>query len=208
VIVVISIAIACNINPLRPQTRPESGEILFQDDFKDVGSGWHTSQSEDGFRQYQVGGFRIYISEANTYQWTIPGRHFADAHVQVSVSNLAGDVESDFGLICRYQDERNFYALMVNSQGHFGIIKFKDGKEILLVQDHYGYDERAIRTGQAQNDLKASCWGKRLTLYANETMLMEVFDEDFTAGDIGLIAGTYQQPGADLLFSDLIVSQP
>ena len=42
----------------------------------------------------------------------------------------------------------------------------------------------------------------------NGQQLIQVQDAEFTAGDVGLIAGTYDVPGTDIRFDNFIVYQP
>lgn len=185
-----------------------SGEIFFQDDFSDESSGWYTFVDGEGVTDYQDGGFRIFVGVPNTYHWTNPEENFGDVQIEVDVTKLAGPEENDFGLICRYRDDANFYFFTISSDGYYGIAKFVDGEELLLGTDELGYDETAIRPGEATNHIRADCIGDTFTLYANGQQLTQVQDSDFASGDVGLIASTYEQAGTDMLFDNLVVRQP
>jgi hypothetical protein len=65
-----------------------------------------------------------------------------------------------------------------------------------------------IRQGQATNRIRATCNGSLLGLSVNGYDLVEVEDVDFTAGDVGLIAGTFETPGTDILFDNFKVLKP
>jgi hypothetical protein len=47
-----------------------------------------------------------------------------------------------------------------------------------------------------------------LTLYANGTEILSVTDSTFDSGDVGLVAGTGDYIGTDILFDDFLVTQP
>ena len=70
------------------------------------------------------------------------------------------------------------------------------------------YPSEQINQGNATNAIRADCVGDNLTLYANGTILADVRDSRFTSGDVGLIAGTFDIPGAEILFDDFVVRQP
>lgn len=83
-----------------------------------------------------------------------------------------------------------------------------DGAEFLIGMDELGFVESAIHPGDTTNLMPVDCTGKQLTLYANGNKLVEVQDSEFSSGDIGLVANTYDAPGTDILFDNLVVQKP
>jgi hypothetical protein len=67
---------------------------------------------------------------------------------------------------------------------------------------------QVILTGNAINQLQADCNGDTLALWVNGVKLIDAKDTDFTTGDVGLIAGTFNQPGVDVTFDNFIVRKP
>jgi len=65
-----------------------------------------------------------------------------------------------------------------------------------------------IKTGLAVNHLRADCMGNTLTFYVNGFQLAQVQDSTLASGDIGLLAGTFAQPGVDVVFDNFVVLQP
>ena len=66
----------------------------------------------------------------------------------------------------------------------------------------------AIQQGAATNHLRADCVGETLTLYVNDAAVAEAQDTDFASGDVALMAGSYDDPGVEILFDDFVVKQP
>ncbi|MDD5370495.1 MAG: hypothetical protein PHQ40_15540, partial [Anaerolineaceae bacterium] len=128
---------------------------------------------------------------------------------QVSVEAVknAGPDDNDFGVICRYQDENNFYSLLISSDGYFGISKMKSGVHQVIGTDGMRFSP-VIQKGNTRNLLRADCNGSSLALWVNGERLTEVQDSDFKSGDVGLIAATFNQPGVDLTFDNFIVVKP
>jgi hypothetical protein len=58
------------------------------------------------------------------------------------------------------------------------------------------------------NHVQAVCQGSDLSLSVNDQLLAAVEDASFSAGQIGLIAGTYATPGVEVFFDNLLVTQP
>ncbi len=200
--------VSCHPAPVSGASLP-SGSVLFQDDFSDKNSGWLQGADKDnvGLSEYSNGGLRIYVwtDEANTL--SVPHLNFSDVRIEVDTLKLAGPDDNDFGIICRYQDENNFYFLEVSSDGYYGIGKYKDNNLSLIGIEKMQSSE-AIHQGGAINHMRADCIGSTLTLYVNDVQLTSVEDKDFSSGDIGLIAGTFKTPGTDVLFDNFVVLKP
>ncbi len=184
-----------------------SSNILFQDDFSDPGSGWDSIRDGDGVTDYENGGYRFLINLPNWWFWTTPSLHFTDVRLEVETTKLSGPDVNEFGLICRYQDPDNFYFLTISSDGFYGVSKFVDGEETLIGMESL-QSNPAILQGEASNRLRADCVGSRLTLFVNDQVLAEVEDGDFSSGDVGMIAGTFDEPGTDVLFDNFVVMRP
>lgn len=193
-------------------TRPESGAaesgtVLLSDDFSDPLSGWGVWNREDGTVSYDQGSLRITVNESQFDYWSVAGRTFSDVQVEVDAAKQSGPDDNDFGIICRYMDKSNFYLLVISSDGYYGIAKVRAGRYSMIGAEQLQYSD-AIAQGSAQNHLRADCAGSSLRLYANGQLLMEAEDDDFSSGDVGLLAGAYNQQGVDILFDNFVVKKP
>jgi len=56
--------------------------------------------------------------------------------------------------------------------------------------------------------VRADCNGSTLTFFANDKQVLSVQDQDFTTGEIGVIAGTGGTAGADLYFDNFWAFKP
>jgi hypothetical protein len=183
---------------------------IFKDDFSDSSSGWDTITDATGTTDYSDGKYLITVPDANTYLYATPSSLADTTDVSIEVDILqSDDVAHDMGIICRYQDANNFYYLLVSSDGFFVIGKFKDGKEEFIGTSEMRADKGGvINPGAADNHLRADCIGDTLTLYANGTKLFQAQDSDFTKGNVGLIAGSYDDTPISVYFDNFIVSKP
>jgi len=96
---------------------------------------------------------------------------------------------------------------MVSSDGYYTIGKFVAGTAIQLGQSEMQYSS-AIHTGLAVNHLRADCVGSSLTFYVNGELVAQAQDTDLSEGDVGLLVGTFGEPGVDIIFDNYLVSQP
>jgi hypothetical protein len=188
-------------------TTKATNPVLFQDDFSDTAGGWTTLQAENKLIAYDKGGLRFFMNQSQFDYWSRPGLRFSDVHVEVDAAKKAGPDDNDFGLICRYQDENNFYSLLISSDGYYGISKMHNGEHSLIGAEGMQVSQ-AINKGDSVNRISADCVGSTLSLSVNGKKLFEVKDTDFSSGDVGLIAGTADQPGVDVVFDNFIVMKP
>jgi hypothetical protein len=186
-----------------PAEQPVADSLFF-DDFSDTRSGWDREQYDGGSTDYLDGQYQILVTASEADYWANPGLDFADVRVETLATKADGPDDNDFGLICRYQDVGNFYYFVISSDGHAGILKVND-RETTALGTGKLEPSNAIRQGSATNLLAAECVGSRLRLYVNNELVAEVVDTDFASGDVGLIAGTFESPGADIRFDDFRV---
>ena len=191
----------------QPEAVSLPGTILFEDDFSSHEHQWTTLVNEGGVMGYDAEGFRIFIRDAGLNYWATPGLNFDDTRIEVNALQYSGPSENRIGLICRYENDQNFYFFVISTDGYYAIGKVKAGEQILLGQDAMLYSS-AIKRGVAINHLRAECQGSTLRFFVNDTPLALTEDLDFGEGDVGLLAGTFDEGGLDLLFDDFIVLQP
>jgi hypothetical protein len=200
---ILLITSACTL--LEPEV--ERGGILFQDDFSHPASGWDRYHDDVYISDYSNGIYRIAVFSSNTQAWARPHLTFSDVRIDVIAAKSSGPDDNIFGIICRYQDARNFYFLGISSDGYSGIGMYRGGVEILLSADTM-QPSNSIRRGQATNYMRAECIGDLFTLYVNDTIASVASDETWSEGDIGLFAGSYDLPGTDVFFDNYSVIKP
>lgn len=184
--------------------------VLFQEDFANPPSGWGTWSKGGASVQYDRGGLRIQVMQGQFDAWSVAGRKFADAQIEVDATRLAGPTDNDYGIICRYVDQANFYMLIVSSDGYYGIARLQDGDYRMIGADSLQYSE-TLAQQTAKNTplhLHADCIGRTLRLSVNDQALLEVQDDTFTSGDVGVLAGTYSGKDVDILFDNFVVKKP
>lgn len=184
-----------------------NANVLFEDDFSNKNSGWDQFDDGSSATDYANGGYRILVGNTNWYNWANPYQSFTDVRVEVDVTKQTSP-DGDAGIICRYVDTSNFYFLRITTDGSYAISKLVDGSETTLGAGEYT-ETGAVNTATgAVNHVRADCVGSSLTLYVNGTLLEQVVDSDLTSGDVGLIGGSFDIGGVDLLFDNFVVYQP
>lgn len=185
-------------------------ESIYQDDFSGKTGGWDSLTDEYGTTDYSDGKYLISVADSNSFLFSTPGALSDSKDVRIEVDILkSDDIQHDMGIICRYQDSGNFYYLVVASDGYYAIGKFKNGTEQLIGAKDMQQDKAGvINAGAADNHLRGDCVGNTLTLYANGSKLFQVKDSDFSQGNVGLIAGSYDDTPVSVYFDNLAVTKP
>jgi hypothetical protein len=121
-------------------------------------------------------------------------------------------VDNAFGLLCRFSrsgDQNNFYFFLISSDGFYAVGKVvRDARAYLNPAGDFEPLD-AVQTGAgAVNALEATCQANTLALTVNGAPVFSVQDGDLTHGDVGLIAGTFNQGGVRIAFDDVSVRQP
>ena len=180
-------------------------DVLFEDQFESNTSGWDRLANDGGIMDYDSGGFRILVRQPNMNFWSVPEKNFGDVRVEADVSRLNGPVENRMGLICRYQNG-SYYFFIISSDGYYGIGKFVGGQTLLLGQS----DMSPIPIVELEpvNHLRADCTGDMLHFYVNFVEIANVQDAELKTGDAGVLAGSFNEPGVDVLFQNFVVIQP
>jgi hypothetical protein len=198
--------LACSTTSITETLTP-SGSVLYQDIFSNPDSGWGKLGSEAGAAEYTKGAYRIVVNQPNINLWTHPGLDFANIREEVSLMTPDGPQSNRMGLICRLKDDKNFYFFAISADGYFGIGKMKDGATSLLTGDQMQKHD-AILTGTQINRVRTDCIGNLLILYVNDVLVGSATDSEFANGDVGILAGTFDQPGVDVYFDNFVVYKP
>ena len=186
---------------------PKSGDTLFADDFSKPDSGWNQQADADATTGYLDGEYQIAILTPNLNVWSASGPQLADVTIDADARTATGPDNNLFGLICRYQDDKNFYFLVISSDRYYVIGKLKEGQIAYLSGSSFEYSDK-ILPGEAAHRLTGTCIGNVLTLAVDGALLAETSDDDFKAGLVGLIAGTFDEPDVDVRFDNLVVVKP
>jgi len=202
-VIVVLVSLACQ--SVIPDNEPEDpGKILFKDNFSDEESGWNRVLTASGETNYADGVYRIYVDEPNLDIWAKPNLKFNDVRIEVDALKVGGDRDNRFGIICRAIEPESFYTFIISSDGYYGVGKIKGQQYSLIGMDTLQKSD-AIKLGSALNHIRADCVGDELILYVNGQKLIKVQDGEYSEGDVGLIAGTYEIPGTDIRFDNFIV---
>lgn len=195
-----------SFSPVQPAA--ESGELVFEDDFSGSPKGWGTLGREGGNIGFEYEGMVITVNLPQYLFWSVNGDKYSDTQIDVDAVLLSGPTNDALGVICRFQDNDNYYGFMISHDGYYGIYKMIDGQMVMPSAEGNMNFSEVIRQGGVVNHIQVVCKDDILSLTVNDVLLAEVQDDSFSQGQIGLIAGAYDTPGVRVLFDNLRVTQP
>jgi hypothetical protein len=197
--------VSCAPAPTPVTPPPPSGSVLFEDEFDVNTTGWDRFTNEGGIMDYFEGGYRILIQRPGLNFWSTPEKDYKDVRIEVDLLKLAGPDENRMGIMCRYQ-AGNYYFFIISNDGYYAIGKFIGGETTLLGQSEM--QPNGLIQPNMINHLRADCIDNTLTFYVNFTEVATAQDRDLASGDIGVLAGSFSQPGVDVSFDHFVVMQP
>jgi hypothetical protein len=189
-------------------TKMFGNKVLFSDNFSTDSKKWDQVSDSSGSTGYYNGAYRIVVNVNNQDIWSHPGNEsFTDTRVEVNAVKNAGPDDNDFGIICRYVAASQFYYAVISSDGYYAIMKMTNTGSHPVGEDSMLESDKILK-GPVTNHIRFDCIGSTLTLYINGSQIDQHTDTEYTAGNTGLLAGTFSTPGTDILFDNFFVYKP
>jgi hypothetical protein len=186
----------------------QSGQVLFQDNFSDPNSGWDTTTGDNHTTAYGNGDYIVTVTNASKIGWGNAGQTtLADIHVDVTAKSVGAAKDAAFGVVCDYQDTNNFYYLGITSDGYYAIVKVVDNQDTFFTSTKNEWVKTTkFKLNAASYQLGADCANGTLALYVDGKQIDTADDATFTSGDVGLFAGTFDVPNAEVHFSNFVAT--
>jgi hypothetical protein len=200
---------SASLPPAGTEIGPVGDTALFVDDFSDPKSGWDVRETANGTTGYRDGRYFIRVDTPKYQLWSSPGQSFeGDVIVEASAGLANGPEENEMGVFCRYQDGKNFVYGSIGTDGYYAIVEIKNDKTTILTGNGKFQKSDAIPVGSETYFIQLACVGDQYTLSVNGEQIDSATSKAFTGGDIGLLAGTFEKGGVEILFDDFRVSKP
>lgn len=191
--------------PQIPTSTPQPSVIL-QEDFENEDSGWDTGETESVARFYEEGQYHMLIKSDGLIGWSghpeLEG--IEDFILDVDITQVSGPDNNDFGVLFRYQDSDNWYALLISGDGYFKFRKQFNGEDYDITR---WMQVTAIKQGQNTNHLQLVAKGPLFSVFVNDELLATVPDNSFRRGDIFLTAGSLAEGNVHVSFDNLVVTE-
>ncbi len=195
--------VAIQPDSVTPQAFEETGKLVFADDFSNPNSGWTDAAGNAGSAHYEQGGYLFKVEKANYWIWDSVNYAYDNVVINVDSRVLKSVGDGDYGIMCG-ENGQDFYGLEISEDGYFSIWQTIDGETVFLVD--WTYSE-VVATGTS-HAMSAVCGSNGLTLAVDGVTLATVQAEDFKPGPVGLVAGTYDNAGLQVLFDNFEILLP
>jgi len=196
----------CDLLAATPQP---AGTVLFSDAFESDSGAWKTTLQDDGSMiGLQAGGLRFVLNTPQQDFFSVLKDDYADLTIDVDMLKMNGPDDNLMGVVCRLQDLENYYAFLITSDAYYGIARVVDGQYILLNNTYMENNIDIIQQGIDSNHVRVGCVQNALWLEVNGVMLAAAYDDTFTDGRAGLMAGSASVAGVDVLFDNFTITQP
>ena len=194
-----------NLEASVPSGAPQAseGQTVIYDEFSDNSLGWDEFTDESVSSYLSDGKFFLQVNPKEYSFWVpLVNQPFENIVINVDVNVEQRALDGDVGVLCRYVDADNHYALEVSEDGYYTIWKRVNGEVIYIVE--WALSD-LIPTDGSPFVLNASCDGAQLSVGINGNLLATGTDGDFDSGGVGLIAGTWENSGMIVSFDNFEV---
>lgn len=181
-------------------------QLPWSDDFSDPAGGWQAESDASAEVRCYEGVMRLLVKVPNRLAWASAGREFSDFRLAVEATQVAGPDDNEYGVLVRMRDADHFYRFSISGDGYYLVSKYDGGAWEVLNGDWTSSD--AIHLGAVTNLLEVVCQGATMTFLVNGVTLTQVEDSSYSRGDIGLYAGSFFEPGVEIHFDNLTVTEP
>ena len=171
---------------------------------------WDVFSTEDGAADFSVedGALEGYVAADRGYLMSRNHVAHTDVIVNATVQQTQGLLGNGFGVVCRADEQGNGYYFLLSSDGQFTISVGTSARdelfEIIPWQNH-----SIIKQNTQPNEIRAVCAGNYLAMFINDVFVAEAFDDELTAGELGVVIGAVTRPAAarfdNILLRDAIL---
>ena len=189
---------------------PGRSKALFHDEFVQGFSGnWMLENDELGSTVIVPEQLLIDLNSPNLIQYAmLTEPTFSDFALEVEAQLVNGSPASTYGVLFRMQSPEEFYRFAITGDGLYLIERHDPNGARFSFTDDW-VDTVAINQEiGSTNILKVVADGPKIAVYVNDTLLEEVTDNSYSAGNIALVAGTFGSVGTQVSFDNLAVYPP
>jgi hypothetical protein len=127
-----------------------------------------------------------------------------DQIVTATFDTTGSPPDIGFGVVCRMEDEENYYRLGVANDGQYAIQRVLDGETKVLSGGQWQSND-AIRTTPGPYAVRAECTGDTLTLFESNTEIASVQDRSIRGPRVGVFLESFAEPNAVVKVTSLAV---
>jgi hypothetical protein len=192
------------------EVEPVTGDMLYTTDFSDIEE-WTVIENYEDLDGYIVEkqGDHLFLRipgvDDGIWVYYEERREWTDVRVEVDTELVGGTNYTYIAIMCRSTEEGE-YIFYLDTGGYWQIGKWMD--------DFTEYEQLAyggssvINLAKAKNHIEIECEDEKLVMYINGEEVGRAIDDEFSHGRIGVGVETFDNPIAEVKFSNLEVIMP
>jgi hypothetical protein len=182
-----------------------TSRVLLSDDFSDDAGPWDTFSNSLGSVFYEDGWLHVVDYTDSSPTWTGTHQDFTDFILEVETKFVGGTTSNWHFVGCRVQDSDDAYGFGISADGYYGILRYLNGNEALLVEaTASSYINQGVGV---VNLIHIECIGSNLNLSVNGHVLRTVTDTAIRSGDIVLGAWSLADSSTEIAFDNILVTE-
>ncbi len=127
-----------------------------------------------------------------------------DQIVEASFTTTDSPEDTGYGVVCRRQDNDNYYRLGVGNDGTFAIAKVQDGASTVLTGEGKWIRDRRLIKDTGTFIVRGECRGPTLRLFVDNQPIIQIADSTFDeSGTVGVFVETFALPNATITVNRL-----
>ncbi len=127
-----------------------------------------------------------------------------DQIVEANFTTNDSPEDTGYGVVCRRQDNNNFYRLGVGNDGTFAIARVQNGQSTVLTGGGKWVRDRRLIDSPGTFTVRGECRGPTLSLFVDNQPIASVGDSVFDrSGSIGVFVETFTLPNATITVNRL-----
>ena len=188
-------------------------EVIFEDDFSDPNSGWNVFSESNGSGNYVNEAYEFKFYEARD-SWTWQNKadlSVPNSHIKYNLRNPQQSPFFTFGISCKFYELESGggeIRIAVRTNGYYQIFRRVGNEWNNLLETNENSDENGwpyskdIEVGATEYRFGAVCSNEEISLYINDTLIAQTFDESSVQGHVKLIGGYFGHEEETELYID------
>ncbi len=152
------------------------------------------------------GNYQIAVRNAESVATAVLPTSFPPDQVVTATFDTTGSPsDAGVGVVCRMQDDDDYYRLGVGNDGEYAIQRVKGGTTTVLTGNGKWIPSPLIRKSPGLFTVRAVCVGSTLTLFESNHQIASVRDSAVTGAKAGVFLETFYKPKAAIQVNALSV---
>lgn len=210
----------------------EPGAVLYAATFDAFLDDWDLYEGRLS-AQVENGALVLEAGTENSLPFSAAAPYFGDFDLTVQAQALDGPLNNGFGVVFRLRDPRNYYLFLVSSDGYYRVVREVDGVQrelstwipsplvnqgigalnhlrVTARGDSFGFflNGQPLALCLPDDPAHYSTYNELTGTCQDGSMVTTLVDGSISAGRLGVIVMTLDEPGVRVAFDNLVVYGP